>query len=147
MIKLSIQQLPHGKPFPLPSYATEDSAGLDLVASIPHEMILGPSKRICVPTGIAIQLPKGFEAQIRSRSGLAVKNGLFVLNSPGTIDADYRGEIVVIMMNLGDESFVFQPGMRIAQMVIAPYTKVSLDCVGELSSTVRGANGFGSTGL
>ena len=134
------------KKVPLPAHATEDSAGVDLTAAIDEPIILAPGKRTLVPTGIAIALPKGFEAQIRPRSGLAIKHGISLVNSPGTIDADYRGEIAVIIINHGEESFTVEPGMRIAQMVIAAYQSVTWDEVDSLDSTVRGVNRFGSTG-
>jgi dUTP pyrophosphatase len=146
-MKISIQRFPHASNFPLPAYATEGSAGLDLVAAIPNDLIIYPGKRAIIPTGIAIQLPQGYEAQIRSRSGLAAKNGISVLNAPGTIDSDYRGEICIILINTDDKFFVVTPGMRIAQMIVAPYTTVSLHEGGFLDDTVRGAGGFGSTGL
>ncbi len=131
---------------PLPTHATEDSAGMDLTAAIDTAVILAPGKRALVPTGIAIALPKGFEAQMRPRSGLAAKYGISLVNSPGTIDADYRGEIVVIMINHGEEAFTVEPGMRIAQMVIAAYHRTNWHEVDDLDKTVRGADGFGSTG-
>ena len=131
---------------PLPNYATEDSAGMDLTAAIDTAIVVTPGKRLLVPTGIAIALPKGFEAQIRPRSGLAIKNGVTLVNSPGTIDADYRGEISVIVINHGAEAFTIEPGMRIAQMVISVYQRITWNEVENLDSTVRGAGGFGSTG-
>ncbi len=134
-------------PHPLPAYQTPQSAGMDLYAAIDEDIILKPAHRHMIPTGIAIALPTGFEAQIRSRSGLSAKHGVIVLNAPGTIDADYRGEIVVILHNHGDENFTVTPGMRIAQMVIAPVTKVVWKEQAELSVTQRDDKGFGSTGL
>ena len=131
---------------PLPNYATKDSAGMDLTAAIDTTIVVAPGKRLLVPTGIAIALPKGFEAQIRPRSGLAIKNGVTLVNSPGTIDADYRGEISVIVINHGEEAFTIEPGMRIAQMVISAYQRITWNEVENLDSTVRGAGGFGSTG-
>lgn len=131
---------------PLPAHATDDSAGVDLTAAIDAPIILAPGKRGLVPTGIAIGLPKGYEAQIRPRSGLAIKHGLTILNTPGTIDADYRGEIIVIVINHGEEPFVIEPGMRIAQMVIAAYQRISWKEVDDLDHTERGHNRFGSTG-
>ncbi len=130
----------------LPAYETSQSAGMDLPAAVIGEVVLEPGQRVMIPTGLAIALPKGFEAQIRPRSGLAARNGLTVLNSPGTIDADYRGEIQVILANLGDAPFTVERGMRIAQMVIAPVTRIEWNEVDELTETVRGAGGFGSTG-
>ena len=144
-----ITQLENAEGLPLPSYGTALSAGLDLLAAINEPITLNPGERGLVPAGIAIALPAGFEAQVRSRSGLAIKNGLIVLNAPGTIDADYRGEIMGIMINLGSEPFTITRGMRFAQMVVAPYTKVTWSQVEDLSQdeTLRGAGGFGSTGL
>lgn len=130
----------------LPTHATEDSAGVDLIAAIEEPIILASGKRTLVPTGIAIALPKGFEAQLRPRSGLAIKHGISLVNSPGTIDADYRGEIIVIVINHGEESFTIEPGMRIAQMVIAAYQRITWNEVDDLDNTIRGINRFGSTG-
>ncbi|RZI46073.1 dUTP diphosphatase [Candidatus Finniella inopinata] len=146
-LAVPIQKLPHGIDLDLPFYATEQSAGMDLSAAIVADITLKPGHRHMVPTGIALALPAGFEAQIRSRSGLSAKNGVVVLNSPGTIDADYRGEIIVILHNHGDQDFTVTPGMRIAQMVIAPVTKVVWQEQSELSTTQRDDKGFGSTGL
>ena len=141
-----IQRLPHAKNLDLPEYATQGASGLDLLAAIETEKILKPGKRALVPTGIAIALPMGLEAQIRPRSGLALKHGLTLLNSPGTIDSDYRGEISVILVNLGDEYVTIRRGNRIAQLVIASYTLVEWQEKNSLSSTRRGDGGFGSTG-
>lgn len=132
--------------YPTPSYATEKSAGMDLKANIYAPMTLGPLERAMVPTGLYIALPDGTEAQVRPRSGLAAKFGISVLNAPGTIDADYRGEIKVILVNLSNEPFVINPGERIAQMVVAKYEKVQWDEVEVLDETERGEGGFGSTG-
>lgn len=132
--------------WPLPSYATEKSAGMDLKADISAPVSLAPLGRAVIPTGIFIALPEGLEAQIRPRSGLAAKHGISVLNSPGTIDADYRGEIKVILVNISDETFVVNPGERIAQMVVARYEKVEWDESVALDVTERGEGGFGSTG-
>jgi dUTP pyrophosphatase len=145
-ISLPIQRLPHAEDLPLPSYATEGAAGMDLVAAVTNDLVIEPGKRVLVPTGLCIALPEGYEAQVRARSGLAAKNGLCVLNGPGTIDADYRGEIKVILANLGDEKFTVTRGMRVAQMVVAPYTRAALHEVAELSESQRGTGGFGSTG-
>lgn len=145
-ISVSIQRLPHGGGLPLPAYATADSAGMDLSAAVSSELVLKPGARAVVPTGFAIALPSGYEAQVRPRSGLAAKNGVTVLNTPGTIDADYRGEVGVILVNLGPRDFTVTRGMRIAQMVIAPVTAAHLSEVSELPRTARGAGGFGSTG-
>ena len=131
---------------PIPEYATEQSAGVDLRANIEDGILLEPLGRALVGTGLYIQLPKGFEAQIRPRSGLAAKHGITVLNAPGTIDADYRGEIKVILINLSHQSFVVNPGERIAQMVIAAHEKVEFNVVDKLDETARGEGGFGSTG-
>ena len=133
-------------PFPTPAYQTEHSAGVDLTAHLEEAVVLKPLQRKLIKTGIFLELHSGFEAQIRPRSGLAFKHGISVLNSPGTIDADYRGEIGVILINLGEEEFTIQPGERIAQMVIAKYEKVSFALVTEISETERGAGGFGHTG-
>lgn len=132
--------------YPAPSYATELSAGMDLKADIQEPVILAPLKRAMIPTGLSIALPAGFEAQVRPRSGLAAKHGITVLNTPGTIDADYRGEIKVILVNLSDEAFTINPGERIAQMVIARHEHVEWEEVEALDETSRGKGGFGSTG-
>ena len=133
-------------PFPCPSYATEQSAGVDLKANLAESVTLQPLQRTLVPTGLFIALPAGYEAQVRPRSGLAAKHGITVLNTPGTIDADYRGEIKVILVNLSNEPFEIVPGERIAQMVIARHEQVEWEQVEELDATARGAGGFGSTG-
>lgn len=145
-LPVEIIKLDHGEDLPLPSYGTEDSAGLDLAAAITEDIILNPGDRVLVPTGISIALPCGFEAQIRPRSGLALKHGLTVLNTPGTIDADYRGEVKVILINLGQESFTIERGMRIAQLVIARFEKITWVEIGAHDFEGRGG-GFGSTGL
>lgn len=132
--------------YPSPFYATEKSAGMDLKADIAEPIVLGPLERAMIPTGLYIALPDGTEAQVRPRSGLAAKHGISVLNAPGTIDADYRGEIKVILVNLSNEPFAVNPGERIAQMVIARYEKVEWDEVEVLDETERGEGGFGSTG-
>ena len=133
-------------PFPLPAYATEQSAGMDLRASISEPLTLNPLQRELVPTGLYIELPAGFEAQIRPRSGLAIKHGISLVNTPGTVDADYRGEIKVILVNLSNEPFTLNPGERIAQMVVARHEKVLWDEVEVLEESARGEGGFGSTG-
>ena len=133
-------------PYPCPAYATEQSAGVDLKALLTESVVLQPLERTLVPTGLYIALPKGYEAQVRPRSGLAAKHGITVLNSPGTIDADYRGEIRVILVNLSQQSFEIVPGERIAQMVIARHEQVEWEEVDQLDDTQRGAGGFGSTG-
>ena len=145
-MKVEIKRL-DGNDLELPSYETNNSAGMDLRACISENIIIKPSERKLIKTGIAIALPENFEAQIRPRSGLALKNGITVLNTPGTIDADYRGEIGVILINLGNEDFVVERGMRIAQMIISPIVQADLIEVEELSETKRGKGGFGSTGV
>jgi dUTP pyrophosphatase len=145
-MKLSILRLPHASDLPLPTYATEGSAGLDLLAAIDAEIELKPGERKLVPTGIAIALPLGFEAQVRPRSGLALKHGITLINAPGTIDSDYRGEIKCPMINHGDELFRITRGMKIAQMIIARHEIAELEEVSELPDSARGAGGFGSTG-
>ena len=145
-ITVVVRRLPHGADLPLPEYATTDSAGLDLLAAIDAPRTLAPGERSLVPTGLAIALPSGHEAQVRPRSGLALKNGITVLNSPGTVDADYRGEVGVVLINLGVEPFEISRGMRIAQMIVAPVTRLQWEEREELPETVRGAGGYGSTG-
>jgi dUTP pyrophosphatase len=146
-VSVSVKCLEHGRGLPLPAYATEHAAGMDLVAAVNEPITLNPGERAMVPTGLAIALPMGFEAQVRPRSGLAVKNGVTVLNSPGTIDADYRGEVKVILINHGKEPFTIERGARIAQMVIAPVTLAQWTETENLPETLRGEGGFGSTGL
>jgi dUTP pyrophosphatase len=143
---IAVTRLAHAADLPLPAYATEHAAGMDLLAAIERDVVLAPGQRAIVPTGIAIALPEGFEAQVRPRSGLAAKNGVTVLNAPGTIDADYRGEVGVILINHGQESFTITRAMRIAQMVIARYARAQWQEVSALSDSARGAGGFGSTG-
>ncbi len=145
-VAITIQRLPHGADLALPSPATASSAGADLVAAVSEPVVLAPGRHALIPTGFAIQLPVGFEAQIRPRSGLAVKHGVTVLNSPGTIDADYRGEVGVVLINHGAEPFNVTRGMRIAQLVIAPVNKAQWREVDALDETRRGDGGFGSTG-
>jgi dUTP pyrophosphatase len=146
---LRIQRLAHAADLPLPRYETAGAAGMDLVAANPADapIVLQPMQRILVPTGLVFQLEPGFEAQVRPRSGLAFKHGVTVLNAPGTIDADYRGEVQVLLVNLGSEPFTIVRGMRIAQMVVAPVTMVEPIEVGQVDETGRAAGGFGSTGL
>ncbi|MCF8495738.1 MAG: dUTP diphosphatase [Alphaproteobacteria bacterium] len=146
VLNIALRVLDHGKDLPLPAYATPQSAGMDLCAAVEAPLILSPGGRAAVPTGLSIALPAGFEAQIRPRSGLAFKNGITVLNTPGTIDADYRGEIKVILINLGQEPFIIERGMRIAQMVVARNEQARWELADTLDDTVRGAGGFGSTG-
>jgi dUTP pyrophosphatase len=145
-VEVAIQRLAHGAELPLPGYATPGSAGCDLLAAVDADIIIEPGARTLVPTGIAIALPIGFEAQVRPRSGLAVKHGVTCLNTPGTIDADYRGEIKVILINHGAEPFTIERGMRIAQMVVAPVITARWLERETLDATGRGAGGFGSTG-
>ena len=145
-IPVAIRRLGHAADLPLPEYATAGSAGVDLLAAVADELALAPGERALVPTGIAIALPDGFEAQVRARSGLAIRHGLPLLNAPGTIDADYRGEIAVILANLGSASFTVTRGMRIAQLVVAPVARLAWRPVSTLPESGRGAGGFGSTG-
>lgn len=144
--EVTLMPLPHAAGLPLPSYATTQSAGMDLTAAIEEDFVLASGQRVLVPTGISIALPPGFEAQIRPRSGLALNHGVTVLNTPGTIDADYRGEIKVILINHGPEPFTVTRGMRIAQMVVARYTQILWKAAETLDQTGRGSGGFGSTG-
>ena len=146
-VDIAIKLLPHAAGLPLPHYATAGAAGMDLCAAIEAPLSLKPFERALVPTGLTMALPDGFEAQVRPRSGLAAKNGVTVLNTPGTIDADYRGEVKVILINLSNDEFIIERGMRIAQMVIAPYTQAVLSEVNALPETSRGGGGFGSTGV
>ena len=146
-LSVAIQRLPHGADLPLPAYATDASAGLDLLAAIATELPIAPGGRVLVPTGIAIALPSGHEAQVRPRSGLALKHGVTVLNAPGTVDADYRGEVGVILINHGTAPFAIRRGDRIAQLVIAPVARVEWLEAADLPDSARGAGGFGSTGL
>jgi dUTP pyrophosphatase len=147
-VDVGIVRLAHGKDLALPSYQSALAAGLDLLAAVPDgvPLVIAPGKRALVPTGLAIGLPAGFEAQVRPRSGLAARHGVTVLNAPGTIDADYRGEIQVLLVNLGDESFQVTRGMRIAQLIVAEITRAALREVASLDETARGTGGFGSTG-
>ena len=146
IITAAIKRLPAAHNLALPTYQTAHAAGMDLCAAVEQDVVLAPGKRMLVPTGYAIALPPGFEAQVRPRSGLALKQGVTVLNSPGTIDADYRGEIGVILINHGDAPFTIKRGERIAQMVIAAHATVTWQESAELTATDRGAGGFGSTG-
>jgi dUTP pyrophosphatase len=144
MIEIKLFRLPHGEGLPLPRYASEDAAGLDVAAA--EELTLEPGQRHAVATGFAIEIPRGYEVQVRPRSGLAVKNGITCLNTPGTIDSDYRGEVKVILVNLGQEPFEVRRGERIAQLVPAPVLRADFVEARELAETVRGSGGFGSTG-
>ncbi len=146
-LRLPVCRLPHGEGLDLPAYATEHSAGLDLLAAVEDTLIITPRDRALVPTGLTIALPPGTEAQIRPRSGLALNHGITVLNAPGTVDADYRGEIKVLLANLGEEDFTVLRGMRIAQMIIASYLRVAWQEQDTLEATERGEGGFGSTGV
>lgn len=146
-VAVALKTLPHADGLPLPAYATERSAGADLMAAIADPLILAPGERMLVPTGVAIAMPEGYEAQVRPRSGLAWKNGVTVLNSPGTIDADYRGEIKVALINLGREPFEITRGMRIAQIIVAPVSRAAWRVAASLETSARGEGGFGSTGV
>ena len=147
-VKVEVQQLPHAEGLALPAYQTAHAAGLDLLAAVPEgqPLVLASGRHALVPTGLVVALPPGFEAQVRPRSGLAAKHGVTVLNSPGTIDADYRGEVGVLLINHGAEPFTIRRGERIAQMVVAPVSQAELVAVTTVSETDRGAGGFGSTG-
>ncbi len=145
-VPVAIVRLAHAADLPLPAYATAGSAGVDLLAAVADELALAPGERALIPTGIAIALPEGFEAQVRARSGLAIRHGLTLLNAPGTIDSDYRGEISVILANLGETPFTVARGMRIAQLVVAPVARIDWRPVEALPESARGAGGFGSTG-
>ena len=140
-------RLPHGMDLPLPAYATEGSAGMDLLAAVGTDIVLQPGERKLIPSGIAISIPPGVDAQVRPRSGLALKHGITVLNAPGTIDSDYRGEVGVILINMGQDPFTVTRGSRIAQLVIASHFQVAWQPVEVLGPSARGARGFGSTGL
>nr|WP_310539879.1 dUTP diphosphatase [Phenylobacterium sp.] len=147
-MNLPIKRLAHNSELPLPAYETADSAGMDLRAAVPEgePLVIRPGDRHAVPTGLAMAIPRGFEGQVRPRSGLALKSGVTCLNTPGTVDSDYRGEVKVILINLGAEDFTVRRGDRIAQMVIAPVIQASVAEVSDLDETARGAGGFGSTG-
>ena len=145
-VAVAVTRLPGNDDIALPRYETEQSAGLDLAAALPETVVLDPGARAMIPTGLAIALPPGYEAQIRPRSGLAARSGITVLNAPGTVDADYRGEVKVVLANLGDAPFAVERGMRIAQMVVAPVTRIAWDEMEALPGSARGAGGFGSTG-
>jgi dUTP pyrophosphatase len=147
-VTLRVLRLPHGADLPLPSHQSAAAAGLDLMAAVPESapIVLASGERSLIPTGLAIALPSGFEAQVRPRSGLAARHGITLLNAPGTIDADYRGEVMVLLINLGAEPFTVTRGMRIAQLTVAPVVRASVAEVAELDPTARGSGGFGSTG-
>jgi dUTP pyrophosphatase len=146
-LTVAVQVLPHARDLPLPAYATAHSAGMDLLAAVAEPVTLPPRGRAAIPTGLAIALPAGWEAQVRARSGLALKHGISVANGVGTIDADYRGEVGVLLVNLSDTPFVVERGMRVAQMVFARHGAATWQVVESLDATLRGAGGFGSTGL
>ncbi len=148
-LRVSILRLPHAEGLPLPAYATAGAAGLDLSCALPEDgpAILQPGAFAAIPTGFAFALPEGHEGQVRPRSGLARKHGVTVLNAPGTLDWDYRGELMVLLVNFGPDPFTVERGMRIAQLVVAPVTQIMLEDSGDLGETARGAGGFGSTGL
>ena len=148
-VRVPVERLPHGRDLPLPAYATPGAAGLDLLAALPEErpLMLRPLERALVPTGLRIALPEGFEAQVRPRSGLALRHGLTVLNAPGTIDSDYRGELAVLLVNLGSEPVTIRRGERIAQLVLAPVSRLAWEERSvDVAETGRGTGGFGSTG-
>ena len=145
-IPLKIQQLDHGKDLPLPHYATDGAAGMDVCAALDEPLMMNPMERLAVPTGLAMAIPHGYEIQVRPRSGLALKQGLTVANAPGTIDSDYRGEVKVILINLGQDAVEITHGMRIAQLVLAPVSIARPQLVTTLDETERGTGGFGSTG-
>jgi dUTP pyrophosphatase len=143
---IDVVRLPHAEGLPLPAYATDGAAGMDLLAAVMSSVVIPPGGRMLVPTGLRIAIPHGYELQVRPRSGLALKNGIVLPNSPGTIDEDYRGEVGVIVLNAGDAPFTVERGMRIAQAVVAPVVRASWREVAELPDTARGSGGFGSTG-
>jgi dUTP pyrophosphatase len=147
LVRVGVARLPQSEGLPLPAYMSDHAAGADLCAAVDDDLILQPGERALVPTGLAIALPAGYEAQIRPRSGLALRDGITCLNSPGTIDADYRGEVRVVLANLGSDPVVIRRGDRIAQMIVAPVVQAVFDVVEELPATPRGDGGFGSTGV
>jgi dUTP pyrophosphatase len=145
-VTIQVRRLPHGEELPLPAYATAGAAGMDLLAAVTAPVTVDPGKRALIPTGLTIALPAGYELQVRPRSGLALRNGVILPNSPGTIDEDYRGEVQVIVLNAGDAPFVIERGMRIAQAIVAPVVQAMWQEVEALDDTSRGTGGFGSTG-
>lgn len=147
MAQVMVEVLPHGEGLPLPTYASEGAAGADVCAAVEEELVIPPGGRVAVPTGLRFAVPLGFELQIRPRSGLALKHGVSLANSPGTVDADYRGEVKVIVVNLGTEPFIVHRGDRIAQLVLAPVRRATFVLGQELPATARGEGGFGSTGV
>jgi len=146
-VELAFRALPHFGELPLPAYATTGAAGMDIVAAVTEDLVLAPGGRSAVPTGLSMAVPAGHEVQVRPRSGLALRHGVTVANAPGTIDSDYRGEVKILLVNLGDADFTVSRGMRIAQIVLAPVTRADPKLVEELDNTARGSGGFGSTGL
>ena len=146
-VRVRVSQLPGAEDLPLPAYATRDAAGLDLLAAVDGEQVLAPDERALVPTGLCVAIPRGYEGQVRPRSGLALRHGILLPNAPGTIDADYRGELRIIVWNAGRTPFVVKRGDRIAQLVVAPVARVRLELVPSLDATERGAGGFGHTGV
>lgn len=147
MTTIRAVQLPHGMGLPLPTYATTGAAGMDLLAAVVAPVVLPPRGRSLIPTGLAVAVPPGHELQVRPRSGLALRHGIMVANSPGTVDADYRGELLVLLLNAGDAPFTVERGMRVAQAVLCPVVRAAWDLVEVLETTERGPNGFGSTGV
>jgi dUTP pyrophosphatase len=145
-VPVQVRRLPHNQDLPLPGYATDGAAGMDLLAAVGEPLVVGPGERVLIPTGLAIALPPGYELQVRPRSGLALRNGIILPNSPGTIDEDYRGEIQVIVLNTGSEPFRVERGARIAQAVLAPVVRAAWQEVADLGVTARNEGGFGSTG-
>ena len=143
---IQIALMPHGEGLPLPHYASDGAAGMDIAAAVDMPLTLNPGARAAVPTGLRFAIPQGYEIQVRPRSGLALKHGITVANAPGTIDSDYRGEVKVLLINLGDDPFVIDRGDRIAQLIVAPVIQAQIDSVDDLDDTARGAGGFGSTG-
>ncbi len=146
-ISVRVKRLPHGEGIEAPGYMSQGASGMDLRAAVSEPVLLEPGKRKLIPTGVAVSMPAGYEAQVRPRSGLAIKHGITCLNSPGTIDSDYRGEINIILINLGEESFLIERGMRIAQIIFSEVTQAQLEFEVELDATVRGSGGFGHTGI
>ncbi|MEC8105747.1 MAG: dUTP diphosphatase [Pseudomonadota bacterium] len=146
-VELAFRALPHFGELPLPAYATTGAAGMDIVAAVTEDLVLAPGDQSAVPTGLSMAVPAGHEVQVRPRSGLALRHGVTVANAPGTIDSDYRGEVKILLVNLGDADFTVSRGMRIAQIVLAPVTRADPKLVEELDDTARGSGGFGSTGL
>ena len=147
LVRLGVSRLPHGEGLPLPRYATAGAAGADVVAAVTAEVVLRPGGRVAIPTGLVLAVPEGYEVQVRPRSGLALRHGVTVANAPGTVDSDYRGEVMVILVNLGAEPYTIRRGDRIAQLVLAPVVQAELVESEGLSETTRGCGGFGSTGV